>query len=90
MCEEGLRISRALNYIHAVKYFGADCRPLVDKLFTYHTRLMFTHRKIVSATKTNYPGVYLAVEFCERCEVPWPCEELDSWLDILGGNNGTY
>lgn len=83
MCEDGSRVSKALRYIHEVKYMGADPKPLIDKLFTYHNKIMLIHRRVIGATKTNIPGLYMSIALCEECEVPWPCLEIDSWLDTL-------
>ena len=87
MCDDGLRVSKALRYIHEVKYLGADPKPLVDKLFTYHNQLFHTHRKIEVSSKTNLPGVFTVATLCEFCVVPWPCPELDKWLTTIGANN---
>lgn len=83
MCAEGARIGKALRYIHEVKYLGADPKPLIDKLFNYHNSLLKTHRQIQTPSRTNLPGVYMVVTLCEFCVVPWPCSEIDKWLNIL-------
>jgi len=85
MCDDGVRISRALRYIHEVKYLGSDPKPLIDKLFTYHNSLMFTHRKVEVPSRTNLPGVFIVATLCEFCVVAWPCPEINKWVDALNG-----
>jgi len=88
MCSEGPRVSKALRHIHEVKYLGADPKPLVDRLFRYHNLLMGTHRQVNTVSKTQIEGLYTTVTLCEFCVVPWPCPEINKWLDTIGEDNG--